>query len=83
MGRYMDKICLLSNAPVILVGNKCDLAVDGEREVNNQLGESCAEQYGIKFFTSALTGKRVELCLVRLIRNSKTVTHETATTHCC
>jgi small GTP-binding protein len=82
MKLYMDKIRLLSNAPVILVGNKCDLAMNEERKVDNRFGQSCAAEYGVTFFTtSAMTGKSFHT-LVRLIRNSN-VPAETATKHCC
>ena len=87
MQDYLNKIRLISEVPVLLVGNKCDLGVEGEREVNNYLGKLCAQQYGIEFFTtSALTGKRVQHCfhtLVRLIRKYKTAAPANATKHAC
>ena len=56
--------------------------IDGNREVNNCPGESCARHYKIVFFmTSAKIGKRVKHCfhtLVRLMRKKKK-TAETAT----
>ncbi len=73
---YLDKVRLISHAPTILVGNKCDKSEE-DRKVNNCLGEACAEQYGIPFFTtSAKTGERIFYCfqkLIQYIRDSKMI----------
>lgn len=83
---YVEKIRTLSNAPILLVGNKCDI-LPNDREVNNRDGELCSEAYGVSFFTtSAVTGKRVELCfstLIRQIRNSEKEVNVESDTQCC
>ena len=48
---YLNKIRLISNVPIILIGNKCDKFGEG-REVNKHLGEVCANQNDIPFFTT-------------------------------
>lgn len=88
MNSYLNKVQLVSNVPIMLIGNKCD-KLEKEKEVNNHLGEVCAEQYGIPFFTtSAKTGERILYCfhtLVRSIRHSRFQGRslEVKNKHCC
>jgi GTPase SAR1 family protein len=47
------------NTPILLVGNKCDLATN--RKVSTEQGQQLAEQLGLKFFeSSAKTGDGVD-----------------------
>ena len=57
-----------AKAPMILVGNKCDL--EDERQVSFEEGRALADKYGIPFIeTSAKTGQNVEEMLETLIRD--------------
>ena len=52
----------LSDTPMVLVGNKCDL--EQKREVTQEKGKMMAENYGAAFFeVSAKTGVNIdEVC---------------------
>lgn len=49
---YLNKVRLISNAPTMLIGNKCDQFGE-DRKVNKRLAVACAEQYGIPFLTTS------------------------------
>lgn len=56
--------------PTVLVGNKSDLAEQGQREVPTQTGEQLAKQFRSKYLeTSALTRMNVDELFYELVRS--------------
>ena len=58
------------DAPIVLVGNKCDL--EDERKIPTEEGESLAAKYGIPFFEiSAKTRVNLEEMITTIVREVK------------
>ena len=70
------------DSPIILVGNKYDLAV--ERNVTMHEGEDFAHEWGIPFFeTSAKTGHNVQEMFLEIVRQIDQKMPSNKSHHCC